>query len=121
MTCNRGDRTRTCDIRFWRPTLYQLELHPIGEAAVDVGVEGLEPPVSCSQSRRPTKLGYTPKRTPLVNEGRVAALGCAIGSSHRSVLPRHLLGTDFDERYVQADQVEPCDRGLVDGILLDGR
>ena len=28
MTCNRGDRTRTCDIRFWRPTLYQLSYAP---------------------------------------------------------------------------------------------
>jgi hypothetical protein len=25
---NRGDRTRTCDIRFWRPTLYQLSYAP---------------------------------------------------------------------------------------------
>ena len=25
---NRGDRTRTCDIRFWRPTLYQLSYTP---------------------------------------------------------------------------------------------
>jgi hypothetical protein len=28
VTCNRGDRTRTCDIRFWRPTLYQLSYAP---------------------------------------------------------------------------------------------
>ena len=28
MICNRGDRTRTCDIRFWRPTLYQLSYAP---------------------------------------------------------------------------------------------
>ena len=25
---NRGDRTRTCDLRFWRPPLYQLSYAP---------------------------------------------------------------------------------------------
>jgi hypothetical protein len=25
---NRGDRTRTCNPRFWRPVLYQIELRP---------------------------------------------------------------------------------------------
>lgn len=26
--CGRGDRCRTCYLRFWRPPLYQVELHP---------------------------------------------------------------------------------------------
>ena len=30
MAMGRGDRTRTCDIRFWRPTLYQLSYTPMG-------------------------------------------------------------------------------------------
>ena len=43
----------------------------LGEAAeksvydwllIGVGVEGFEPPASCSQSRRATKLRYTPER-----------------------------------------------------------
>jgi hypothetical protein len=28
----RGDRDRTCDIRFWRPALYQLSYTPVVEA-----------------------------------------------------------------------------------------
>src|SRR3954471_14689522 len=29
----RGDRSRTCDIRFWRPALWPTELHPSGGRA----------------------------------------------------------------------------------------
>ena len=31
---NRGDRTRTCDLRFWRPPLYQLSYAPVLGAIV---------------------------------------------------------------------------------------
>lgn len=48
-------RTRTCDPRLRRPMLYPAELQ-----ALMVGVEGFEPPTSCSQSRRATRLRYTP-------------------------------------------------------------
>ena len=35
---------------------------PVGDWNwIGVGVEGFEPPASCSQSRRATKLRYTPK------------------------------------------------------------
>jgi hypothetical protein len=34
-----------------------------------VGVEGFEPPTSCSQSRRATKLRYTPNLTGMTREG----------------------------------------------------
>ena len=32
-----------------------------------VGVEGFEPPTSCSQSRRATRLRYTPKKSIIIN------------------------------------------------------
>ncbi len=57
--CNKNGtlgRSRTCDPRLRRPLLYPAEL----QAQILVGVEGFEPPTSCSQSRRATKLRYTP-------------------------------------------------------------
>jgi hypothetical protein len=71
-------RTRTCDPRLRRPLLYPAELRAPIECASKpafgrpkrrhrkrpggqlVGVEGFEPPTSCSQSRRATRLRYTP-------------------------------------------------------------
>ena len=50
------DRIRTCYPRLRRPMLYPNEL----QAHKLVGVEGFEPPTSCSQSRRATRLRYTP-------------------------------------------------------------
>ena len=51
-----GDRTR--DNRSHNPVLYQLSYshHKV------VGEEGFEPPTSCSQSRRATRLRYTPTK-----------------------------------------------------------
>ncbi len=40
-----------------RPMLYPVELQA---HSLLVGVEGFEPPTSCSQSRRATRLRYTP-------------------------------------------------------------
>ena len=40
MPVHRGDRTRTCDIRFWRPTLYQLSYAPRFEPAILAAVLG---------------------------------------------------------------------------------
>ena len=62
-------RIRTCDRRFRRPVLYPAELRAhegknrMGRRLYSrdmVGVEGFEPPTSCSQSRRATRLRYTP-------------------------------------------------------------
>ena len=44
-----------------RPMLYPVELQA---HSVLVGVEGFEPPTSCSQSRRATRLRYTPYELP---------------------------------------------------------
>ena len=62
-------RTRTCYPRLRRPMLYPDELQAQSlqtHASVYhlVGVEGFEPPTSCSQSRRATRLRYTPKIPP---------------------------------------------------------
>jgi hypothetical protein len=71
-------RNRTCNHRLRRPVLYPVELRARGahDSQTDrsehaaagsarcgpklVGVEGFEPPTSCSQSRRATRLRYTP-------------------------------------------------------------
>ena len=36
---NRGDRTRTCDLRFWRPPLYQLSYAPCAAQCIGGSVE----------------------------------------------------------------------------------
>lgn len=46
---SRGDRVRTCDVRFWRPVLYQLELRPY----VELWVKAERPPSLCG--RRPLR------------------------------------------------------------------
>ena len=68
-------RNRTCNRRLRRPVLYPVELRaltadcrieptrPEGRVGM-VGVEGFEPPTSCSQSRRATRLRYTPPTEP---------------------------------------------------------
>src|SRR5690606_36280444 len=58
-------RTRTCNHRLRRPVLYPVELRAHSRMIAArwsrmVGVEGFEPPTSCSQSRRATRLRYTP-------------------------------------------------------------
>ena len=53
--------TRTPDPRLRRPLLYPPELPGLFVSLGKmVGVEGFEPPTSCSQSRRATRLRYTP-------------------------------------------------------------
>ena len=55
-------RTRTCDPRLRRPLLYPAELRALYTVPLRlVGVEGFEPPTSCSQSRCATRLRYTPR------------------------------------------------------------
>ena len=60
------DRNRTCNPRLRRPVLYPIELRAQNFYPVDtrscklVGVERFELPTSCSQSRRATRLRYTP-------------------------------------------------------------
>ncbi len=40
----RGGRSRTCDLRFWRPTLYQLSYTPAGPRPAISGLCGPGPP-----------------------------------------------------------------------------
>ena len=71
-------RTRTCNRRLRRPLLYPVELQALAGSPSSqlVGVEGFEPPTSCSQSRRATRLRYTPSLkaasvTKLESEARI--------------------------------------------------
>ena len=68
-------RSRTCNHRLRRPVLYPVELRALGpdcrtgrqtkpSGRQMVGVEGFEPPTSCSQSSRATRLRYTPPTEP---------------------------------------------------------
>ena len=58
------DRNRTCNPQLRRLVLYPIELRAGGAVILIegklVGVRGFEPPTSCSQSRRATKLRYIP-------------------------------------------------------------
>src|SRR5688572_4840766 len=54
------DRIRTCYPRLRRPVLYPDELRAQSGCRCLVGVEGFEPPTSCSQSKCATRLRYTP-------------------------------------------------------------
>ena len=57
-------RDRTCNPRLRRPVLYPIELRADSRGQSEcelVGVEGFEPPTSCSQSKRATGLRYTPR------------------------------------------------------------
>src|SRR5438067_3373914 len=55
--------TRTHNLRLRRPLLYPVELRAAEQAPARklVGARGFEPPTSCSQSRRATRLRHTPK------------------------------------------------------------
>ncbi len=57
--------TRTPNPRLRRPVLYPGELRAVlrsrGRVRL-VGVRGFEPPTSCSQSKRATRLRYTPRK-----------------------------------------------------------
>ena len=57
LTFGTPGRTRTCYPRLRRPMLYPNELRALNL----VGVERFELPTSCSQSRRATRLRYTPR------------------------------------------------------------
>ncbi len=57
-----------------------------------VGVEGFEPPTSCSQSRRATRLRYTPNETIITNERKKTTL-CPY-----SLFKQALLQSSFDVR-----------------------
>src|SRR3989338_217583 len=73
------DRNRTCNPQLRRLVLYPVELRaqsfcstilmPLNTFKNLVGVEGFEPPTSCSQSRRATRLRYTPCRYRSSSEG----------------------------------------------------
>ena len=54
-----GDEIRTHDYRIQSPIPYRLATSRLNFSIL-VGVEGLEPPISPSQTVRLTKLAYTP-------------------------------------------------------------
>src|SRR3954463_2067058 len=68
------DKTRTCNPQLRRLVLYPVELRAVREQAATkkqvpkpkflVGARGFEPPTSCSQSKRATRLRHAPKMAP---------------------------------------------------------
>ena len=64
------DKTRTCNPQLRRLVLYPVELRAVREQAQKsmqkpqnlVGARGFEPPTSCSQSKRATRLRHAPKK-----------------------------------------------------------
>jgi hypothetical protein len=52
---NRGDRTRTCDIWFWRPALYQLSYAP-GRVGADCSLGPDDLPATCARPALPGAL-----------------------------------------------------------------
>ncbi len=72
-------RTRTCNPRLRRPMLYPVELRARGfrHGPEMVGVERFELPTSCSQSRRATRLRYTPINPfQALSDERTASYSC---------------------------------------------
>ena len=69
-TIGTPERTRTSNPRLRRPMLYPVELRAhIGFTYCKVvGVERFELPTSCSQSRRATRLRYTPKAAMILRD-----------------------------------------------------
>ena len=63
-----GNRTRVISLEGWGST---IELRPQDM----VGTTGFEPATSCSQSRRATRLRYTPGRSRILHEKRKNAIG----------------------------------------------
>ena len=55
------DRNRTCNPQLRRLVLYPVELRAQSRANLMVGVERFELPTSWSQTRRATRLRYTPE------------------------------------------------------------
>ena len=77
-------RIRTRDLRLRRPLLYPTELRAhdtlAKQASLEkmVGVERFELPTSCSQSRRATRLRYTPNYLYIIRKKRITLLNILI-------------------------------------------
>ena len=84
MTFGTPGRTRTCYPRLRRPMLYPNELR----AHKLVGVERFELPTSCSQSRRATRLRYTPQTRLKDRDGIIPAERCKVNNSINNFLKR---------------------------------
>ena len=77
--CGLPGRDRTCDHLLRRQVLYPTELRADRLVSMHVwklvGVKRFELPTSCSQSRRATRLRYTPGRNRILHEIRKNATG----------------------------------------------
>ena len=77
--CGLPGRDRTCDHLLRRQVLYPTELRADRLVSMHVwklvGVKRFELPTSCSQSRRATRLRYTPGRNRILHEKRKNATG----------------------------------------------
>ena len=77
--CGLPGRDRTCDHLLRRQVLYPTELRADRLVSMHVwklvGVKRFELPTSCSQSRRATRLRYTPGRSRILHEKRKNAIG----------------------------------------------
>jgi hypothetical protein len=80
-------RSRTCDLRLRRPLLYPAELWAdigwvyiisIEQIEKMVGVQGFEPWTPCSQSRRATRLRYTPTEATFYTDRGISGKSCKI-------------------------------------------
>ena len=93
--CGLPGRDRTCDHLLRRQVLYPTELRADRTAYMlfwyqVVGVKRFELPTSCSQSRRATRLRYTPGRSRILHEKRKNATG-----KKTAGLPVLFKGLDF--------------------------
>ena len=92
--CGLPGRDRTCDHLLRRQVLYPTELRADRLVSMHVwklvGVKRFELPTSCSQSRRATRLRYTPGRSRILHEKRKNATG-----KKTAGLPVLFKGLDF--------------------------
>tara|TARA_R110002073_G_scaffold25832_1_gene85120 strand:+ start:75869 stop:76978 length:1110 start_codon:yes stop_codon:yes gene_type:complete len=63
-----------------------------------VGEEGFEPPTSCSQSRRATRLRYTPKYYPYERGGILLTTHLAVNNMNKDFVNRRTICTRFAQR-----------------------
>lgn len=77
-----GGGARTLSLRFWRPTLYQLELHPIGGTATGPsGWRDSNPRSPAPKAGALARLGYTP----IPDAPRQRGAGRGSGVHHRVI------------------------------------
>jgi hypothetical protein len=121
-------RNRTCNHRLRRPVLYPVELRARGahDSQTDrsehaaagsarcgpklVGVEGFEPPTSCSQSRRATRLRYTPPPSGDWGETSASSRPAIVRTSGPDVNAAYAIGNRYAWRFNRTTHTQefPC-------------